>query len=287
MGLLQKLSDSALNTPVKQEPVEDKPVVIKKSNSVGLLKKSLLASTTSDSRRLDFFEFTGKYKLEICALLKNENGNFRITNCLGLDGESVCLSVSTSDFWEGIIPDAEKLYTFNNSVETLPFFQFFSTQIKDIIKTIQIIKTKQNSILIICNKTIEQTSDFISDVNTIQNTQVEFNSNNEKIDSSKYAKEFEIDFSQALESFMLSNSKNHVQFTKVIVQELFHNLCCNFPEPEKLLYSEDGKFIFYVTEDIPLELLSNHLRIENNFILGNNSELISVREYVNDLGETK
>ena len=60
MGLLQKLSDSALNTPVKQEPVENKPVVIKKSNSVGLLKKSLLANTTSDSRRLDFFEFTGQ-----------------------------------------------------------------------------------------------------------------------------------------------------------------------------------------------------------------------------------
>ena len=115
MGLLQKLSDSALNTPVKQEPVENKPVVIKKSNSVGLLKKSLLANTTSDSRRLDFFEFTGKYNLEICALLKNENGNYRITNCLGLDGESICLSVSTEDFWEGIIPDAEKLYTFNNS----------------------------------------------------------------------------------------------------------------------------------------------------------------------------
>ena len=281
MGLLQKLSDSALSveTTEKKEPVQDKPVVIKKSNSVGLLKKSLLAG---DNRRLDFFEFTGKYNLEIAALLKSENETLKITNCIGLDGESVCLSVSTADFWNGIITEPEKLYTFNNSQEILPFLQFFSDKLKSSIKSLQIVRTKENSVLIICNKTIEQTAGFIADVNAIQNTETSFNSKDDFFDASQYNKEFHIDFSEALESFIVSNSKNKVQFTKVIVQLLFHNLCINFPAPEKLIYSENGKFTFYLKEDIPLELLNNHLRIECSSILGNHSELISISESFNN-----
>ena len=125
MGLLQKLSDTGIEPPAKEpQPVPDKPVVLKKSNSVGLLKKSLYAS---ENRGLDFFEFTGKYNLEMCAILKNTDGEYRIQNCVGFDGESICLSVSTVDFWEGTINQANKGFSFNtDSSDALPFFQFFS-----------------------------------------------------------------------------------------------------------------------------------------------------------------
>ena len=62
-----------------------------------------------------------------------------------------------------------------------------------------------------------------------------------------------------------------------MLNEIYYNLCINFPEPEQLIYSPKGKFTLYVTEkDIPVELLYNHLRVECNFVLGNHSELLSV-----------
>ena len=143
MGLLQKLSENGLEPEKKEEPVLDKPVVLKKSNAVGLLKKSLLAS---ENRRLDFFEFTGKYNLEMCALLKNQNGTYSITACTGIDGESICLSTSTQDFWAGTISQPNKLiYSYDMSTsDALPFLQFFSSKLKKQIKSFNIIKTKNN-----------------------------------------------------------------------------------------------------------------------------------------------
>ena len=82
-----------------------------------------------------------------------------------------------------------------------------------------------------------------------------------------------------MESFVLSNSKNDIEFSKVIINEIYYELCRNFPEPEKIQYSSNGKFTLYVTESgIPVELLYNHIRVEFSFILANHSELLSVTE---------
>ena len=276
MGLLQKLSDTGIEPPAKeQQPVPDKPVVLKKSNSVGLLKKSLLAS---ENRGLDFFEFTGKYNLEICAILKNTNGDYRIQSCVGFDGESICLSVSSVDFWEGTITQTNKAFSFNtDSSDALPFFQFFSKKLKDRIKTIKIIKTQNSSILLICNDDIEINNTFIDDLEAVEKTETSFPENS-PVSESDFKGSFVLDFSEALESFVLSNSKNDIEFSKVIINEIYYELCKNFPEPEKLNYSSNGKFTLYVTEEIPVELLYNHIKVEFSFILGNHSELLSVSE---------
>ena len=279
MGLLQKLSESGLDSQIEESPLVDKPVIQKKSNSVGLLKKSLTAGTGENAnRRLDFFEFAGKYNLEIFAMLKNNNGNYEINNCCGYDGESICLSVSTPDFWEGTIPMGQKLYTYDAvSQDALPFFQFFSKKFQEKLKTINIIKSKNNSIFIICNNNIPADSSFISDLEAVENTETNFEESNPVVNPLDFADSFKIDFSEALESFVLANSKNDIKFSAVILKELYFNLCKNFPEPEKILFSSKGNFILYVTEKgLPLELLYNHLRVECNFVLGNHSELLSV-----------
>ena len=276
MGLLQKLSDTGLEPPVKEQPVLDKPVILKKSNSVGLLKKSLQAS---ENRGLDFFEFTGNYNLEMCALLKNTNGEYRIKNCIGFDGESVCLSISTADFWDGTITQSNKSYSYNiDSSDALPFFQFFSNKLKERINTIQIIKTQNNSIFLICNNTLDVNSNLIADLEAVEKTETDFDSYSQNI-TGDFTGSFNLDFSEALESFVLSNSKNDIEFSKVIINEIYYELCRNFPEPEKIQYSSNGKFTLYVTESgIPVELLYNHIRVEFSFILANHSELLSVTE---------
>ena len=276
MGLLQKLSETGLEPQKNEQPVVDKPVILKKSNSVGLLKKSLQAS---ENRRLDFFEFTGKYNLQICAILKNVNGTYKIQNCIGFDGESVCLSVSTPDFWDGTITQIQNLYSYDiTSSQSLPFFQFFSNELKPLIKTISIIKTQNESIFLICNNTITPDSDFFLDLEVVENTETDFTRNQKPLISNSFAHCFELNFSEALESFILSNSKNNAEFSKVILNELYYNLYINFPEPEKIEYSKNGIFTLGVSEEIPVELLYNHLRIECGFVLGKHSELISVNQ---------
>ncbi len=276
MGLLQKLSENGLEPPKKEVlPVEDKPVVLKKSNSVGLLKKSLMAS---EVHKLDFFEFTGKYNLEICALFKNQEGTYKISNCIGFDGESICLSVSTADFWDGTITQPHKLYSFSaNSSEALPFFQFFSKALKEKIYSIQIIKTNDNSILLACNAEFKDTSTIFDELEITQNIQIDFNEGNAGV-SQNYAASYTLDFSEALESFILSNSKNDIKFTKIILDEIYFNLQKNFPSPDFVEYSPKGKFKLYISQLLPVELLYNHIRYENSFILANHSELLSVVE---------
>ncbi len=275
MGLLQKLSDSGLDTPVVEKPLKDKPVTVKKSNSVGLLKKSLLAG---DNRGLDFFEFTGKYNLDICAILKNQDNSYKIKNCIGFDGESICLSTSTADFWQGTIEYTDKLYSFDTSDQTLPFLQFFSKTLKEKIKSIQIISTKNNSIFIFCNSSLKFSPIFIDDLYTVEKTDTDFEKAYGTPDYTKFTNSYTLDFSEALESFILADSKNDTVFTKVILDQIYYDLCRNFPAPQKLKYSDKGKFTLYNSGDkIPLELLYNHLRIIYSFVLGNHSELLVAR----------
>ena len=281
MGLLQKLSETGLDSTNENKPALDKPVVQKKSNSVGLFRKSLMAS---ENRRLDFFEFTGKYNLKICAVLKNQDGSYRINSCIGFDGKSVCLSASSADFWDGTISQINKLYSFDAaSSDALPFFQFFSNELKEKINSIQIIKTQNNSIFFLCNNSLNEDSNLIADLEAVENTPIAFGSKNAAANNSDFAQIFEINFSEALESFVLSNSKHDVQFSKVILNELYYNMCQNFQQPDKLDYSEDGKFILYVKNELPVELLYNHLKIECSFVLANHSELINVTECQNNL----
>ena len=136
MGLLNKLSESGLVKEEKKPAVLDKPIV-KKSNSVGLLKKSL--NMTNSSNRLDFFNFIKKYNLQICAVFNSQNDVYCVEHSCGLDGESICLSVSTRDFWDGISQDDQ---------DTLPFYQFFSAKIKDKISNLNFFKADNGNIFL-------------------------------------------------------------------------------------------------------------------------------------------
>ena len=233
MGLLQKLSDSGLDIVKEEKTALDKPVLQVKSNSVGLLRKSLNAN--SDYPGLDFFEFAGKYNLEIASILKCRNSSYQIQNCTGYDGESICLSKSSQDFWQGTITKTNTLYSYNaQAPSALPFFQFFSNELKEKIQTINIIKTADNSIFFIFNKSLVADDAFIKDLKGVENTKVNF----EKADNSlpqNISVCLTIDFSEALESFVISNSKNDVTYSKVILEELYYRLCKNFSSPDKLL----------------------------------------------------
>ena len=93
---------------------------------------------------------------------------------------------------------------------------------------------------------------------------------------------YKIDFTQALESFAQANSKaeQKERIINAISYELYINLLKNFPEPAKVICIKPGLFKAAMPlaqeQELPIEVISNHIRLENQFVLEKDSELINV-----------
>ena len=137
MGLLSKTSAAEMqikeNLPPAVEPQ------IKKSNSLGLLKRS--ESILNNIHELDFFNFITKYKISSCALFHKSGDYYFIDNSIGFDGSSIITSFSSKSFWDGTISENNKLLAFckkDNSIS--PFYQFLSEDLKEKTDIIYILK---------------------------------------------------------------------------------------------------------------------------------------------------
>ena len=269
MGLLDRVSESGLVKEKDQPaPAAQDIKIEKKSNSVGLLKKSLDIASNAD--RLDFFNFVKKYNLSICAIFSCENGIYCIEKSAGLDGESICLSLSTQDFWNGISDE--------DTNDILPFYQFFSKKLKDSIKNLHLIKSDNGKIILFTSDS--PVSDEIygdlrilkDDFYKTENTPI----NEASPDTYCYM----IDYSEAVESLVLTLTKSDEKkrLMSAIFKQIYFNLLKNFPEPCNVYHIQEGTFkIAYKSEqEIPFEVISNHLRLESEFVLENHSELIAI-----------
>ena len=265
MGLLNRVSESDIAK--EEKPVAlDKPLV-KKSNSVGLLKKSL--GMAGNENRLDFFEFIHKYKLSLCAVFNSQNNEYCVEHSTGLDAKSICLSVSTADFWNGIQDKQD-----DNS---LPFYQFFSDKLKDNIKNVKCYKTPNGKILLYrCDS--KPAEDFYKTADSL-GFEVKHSDLSKPSANSLF---YKIDFSEAIDSFVIANAKPEQKdrLINAISYELYINLLKNFPEPAKVICIKPGLFKAAVPlesdQQLPIEVISNHIRLENQFVLEKDSELINV-----------
>lgn len=118
---------------------------------IGLLQKANLLL----NKRLTFCDFIKKNKIIKCAILKNHSQFYFISESFGFDGFSLLNSFSTYDFWNGTIPKKNTIYNFSIQNTNLnQFYQFFSSQQKEEISSLSIIKTFDNSIFILINSSI-------------------------------------------------------------------------------------------------------------------------------------
>ena len=187
-------------------------------------------------------------------------------------------SYSTKDFWDGTIKEKNNLYTFEaGSTDILPFYQFFSDKLKDKLERLHIYKFDDDSIFVFVTDksyTIPQT--LIYD---LQNTKFEGELVTEKSDSEEATSfEYEINLFEAIESFVLANSKANKLLINAISQQLYINLCIYFPKPDIITKKENGIYILtdYSSQAVPVELFTAHLQNQIKFVLDNHSELISI-----------
>ena len=280
MGLLQRMSDSGISEK-KEVPVVRKEPEQKKSNSVGLLKKSLIISNEDE---LDFFEFLKRYDIKAFSILEPIAGteNYIAKKCFGLDAKSVCKSFSTKDFWDGLI-NAGSLYTFyKGSSGILPFNQFFSQKLLDSIKTLHIFKRTKGEIFIF----IPKDNDYSSTLDAKDLEKLNFNfewkasKNNFENTSNTGCCSYLLDFSEAIQSAIISESKGQYKdiLTKTIEDMLYGEFLKNFSAPSKIEPQGNSQYIvkIFTEEEIPLELFSNHLRLSTSFYLEEHSQLIAV-----------
>lgn len=263
MGLLNIIKESGID--FDSVPLPKKSNV--KSNSVELLKKYVRESAV---KRLDFYEFTKKYNLKICAILEAYKNNIVVSNCVGFDGITIISTLSTIDFWTGTIPSRNQWYKFSTSDNTIaPFYQFLSFNLKEKIENIYIYYTDSDKILLLCSDTeIDLTDDkYLLDdfTHLVESEDKEIDNTKIEIDVDSTITKYSLEIEKAVKTFLALNLTNLEfldYFKKIFYNAIFYELN-NFLNRHYYIYhTEEVKFNFIslIKTDISDSLFIEHLK---------------------------
>lgn len=283
MGLLDKLSGFT------SEPVEEvKPETNstnQKSNTVGLLKRSMLLTTRN---RLDFFEFVNKYHFPLCAIFTNTESNLLITDSYGFDSESILKSKSTMDFWKGSLSEYNKWNFFKASDSTItPFYQFFSFEMQDKIKGLYIYafedKNEISKILLVAypNEIQKDFSQEIIQDFGILTPEVSEEKQQISIPENNSLYTYKLIIEEAVND-LLSNINNNNEisiFSKAITREIYYSLITAFGNKSLVELGDNYiKLNFISEEQLPAALYEAHIKNNLKNKLAKASEYLSLEQ---------
>lgn len=218
---------------------------------MGLLSKANLLDSKTGG--LAFSNFIRKYNIKCCALFEKINDSFYITNSIGFDYNSIKISKSTNDFWNNI----------NESQDLSIFKQFFSSDLSEKIKTINVIRINSNSIFMLCNSIISDS--MKEDLHSI--------------DSSNLLNEYEnITDNEGLYSKIIVSIKNiDSPFFSSISNEIFNRFINTLFREIKISKNNDNiKFLIPVSNDFDSQLFLNHLLINLSDLFLQPAEYINI-----------
>ena len=259
-----------------------------KSNSVGLLRRII---RMNEKNRLDFFDYVNKYNLSQCAILRLHNGFFQISSCYGFDCNSIIKSISTVDFWNGLIPEKNTPRLFSrkdNSIQ--PLYQFFSDNLIDTIDSIILYRSQDDVILFSSSDSIENLiddKDFFNNFSSLDTFDFKFafsdddvfydNSSLEHVNKSNT---YIINLFDSIKSFIDNQNISDNQklyFGQVIFYNVFYTLKKCFPK--NLIDAENYSIKLHMTvrNSIPIKMLEQHLKLTLNDILYNCSSKIQIK----------
>lgn len=238
---------------------------------MGLLQKSLMLS---EKKALTFLEFINKYKIQKCLLLKKHNNDFLVSNCIGLDLDTIFSSISTNDFWLGSIKENNKLYFFDEENLLRPFLQLFSANDKEQIKLLYIYKT-EDTILLIC----EQSNSNIDLLNELNNEVIKIKEDTDFDEVPHFDKEnkefiqlFKLTFDNKINSYIQEKliNKDYLDLLqKAVENRIINQLKQNLNSKDFIVNCNNFVFKFTMTTitKIPQVLLKQHLQSTLNKVL--------------------
>ena len=111
----------------------------------GLLARASQLKTSGDGlsckneeSELDFLAFAEKNGFSCSGVLSPHEDFYYLSDTQNLDLETILYSLSTKDFWSGLVND-EKDWNFFEGEKLNPFFQFFSDGLKERIENISVL----------------------------------------------------------------------------------------------------------------------------------------------------
>lgn len=255
MGLLKNITEGVYETPS----------VIDKKLSNGLLDSVSHLNLTSS---LTHIELIKKYSINYFCKLE-ANDRYFITNSINFDPKSILLSYSTVDFWNGISPIENKLYSFSitdNSI--LSLFQLFSFELKDQIKHILVLR-QNNCVFLCCFNNL-----FSGNTSALQKdlSRVSFETTISNSISNDNYKLLKININSVLNSTLENNIRNKFYLKKLFSNALYNEILNRF-----LLYfslvniQETNIFEVGVPQNISTDLIIKHLNFNfSDFIESDN-----------------
>lgn len=284
MGFLQQAAVFEESTK-EQEASNTVQNNSEKSNSVGLLKRII---RMNEKNRLDFFDYVNKYNLSQCAVFRLNNGVFQIDTCYGFDCNSILKSVSTVDFWNGLIPQKNTPLLFSkkdNSIQ--PLYQFFSDNLIDTIDSIVLYRSQEDVILFCSSSSIEtliEDKDFFTQFCSLDKFDFDFAFSNDDIyfndnPAAAKANTYIINLYDSIKDFIENqniseNQKLH--FEQVIFYNVFYSLRKCFPKNPMEEADYAINLYLQARNSIPKRMLEKHLKLTLNDILGESSSKIKI-----------
>lgn len=186
------------------------------------LKKCAGKPQAQESANIDFCAFAGKSGFTHSGIFSLKDDFYYLSETQNLDLTTITKSLSTKDFWDGLISDKKGRIFFEG--ESLnPFFQLFSTEIKDKIKNISIFPfSHENSTCYFF------ALNFQEELNL---SETEFAENLRKILESKPLQNQNLPGETKLcEGFDVSNASLFIISAKLSLEEAFKNFSSPFKE---------------------------------------------------------
>lgn len=248
---------------------------------MGLLQKTL---QISDKKEISVSNLFGDGILFYALFEKFEN-HFFITNSIGLDSKSILLSFSTSDFWEGSIKKRDCWNYFTEEDNSISqFFQFFSIQLKDNIKSIAVFFSSENKIFITAGeKKLENLSDsFAEQIESVFN-KIKFSLKNPAllVPQNSFSYKITIETKEYIDSIILQNLTDKTQieqFNESLSNELSNRFYVFFNSPNCCFQKNNNNFkiILFCKNQIKKELIHNHLINRLKDFADENSTLLKI-----------
>lgn len=278
MGLLSRINNSgSLNGTSKSNSIY--------KNGTGLLAR---ATATTNKTYSSFQEWAKSNGFSHCGIFSIVHGMMVITQAFGLDSQTVANSVSSRDFWKGILSTKAVLNYSKKDNELYNFLQFFSFDLKSSIQHISLLKIKNNSdfsVLMVYNTDSEKE---INLTESIENS-LKYNSNT-KFDSSNFNKQlssyflYKLSFEQLIKTSIKSIQLPEANITnaaiKCISEEVFYLVKCAFPSPNEVALGLSNTINLALNNKIADEsLMQNHISLLLKEILNVPSQLPGLNSF--------
>lgn len=278
MGLLSRINNSgSLNGTYTSNSIN--------KNGTGLLAR---ATATTNKTYSSFQEWAKSNGFSHCGIFSIVHGMMVITQAFGLDSQTVANSVSSRDFWKGILSTKAVLNYSKKDNELYNFLQFFSFDLKSSIQHISLLKIKNNSdfsVLIVYNTDSEKE---INLTESIENS-LKYNSNT-KFDSSNFNKQlssyflYKLSFEQLIKTSIKSIQLPEANITnaaiKCISEEVFYLVKCAFPSPNEVALGLSNTINLALNNKIADEsLMQNHISLLLKEILNVPSQLPGLNSF--------